>query len=291
MNTDQSDTTTREELTFEQLSYADRFGGCPDGLADAVRREYSDRSARYDAFARKRSQTAVSPRTVRWAMAWTVTTIKTDTSRIDARTEMMTGDFGDLKSFVENSTDGQVKWEKVHTWFNSDVPERVAGLIRSGRIHDAHALLAGRDPETMGPAENLRYLRTCKASLVLYLLGIDRMCIDTRIYRTIKPLLKEITHYARKNHPDTEGYRKEAPDQNAKRVPVVSHSGDRETDFSKTFLEDKLKWNPREYVALTDHIVGLIADKSDVPREVVPQVLFNLSGETTFHEDLYEILG
>lgn len=258
-----------------------------DSVTDALNREYKAHKAEYERFQEMRENAVVSPSNVRYAMAWTVVTIKTDTKRVDGRTSMLlSGDFSNDKKFVENSTDGKLKWEKVHGWLNSQIPEKVAQYLQNSEVEKAHALLAGRDPETGNPVTKT-YLRTCKASLVLYLLGFERMCMDSRNFRTFKPVLREIMYDIQVKHPESEGsnpYRSNQPSMDAGEVSTISHSSDPEVE-GKTFWEDKLKWNPKEYHYLSDRMLDIVAENCKVPKWLIPIVAFNSrTDRTTIHE-------
>lgn len=281
------------------LSYVKESGKIPESLIRRLKAEYRENKSQYDKFDQNRQSVEVTPQSIRRAMAWVVVTIKTDTERVDARSDLLlSGNFRNDKSFVTQSTDGKIKWEKVHKWLTSDIPDRVADYLNRDRVNDAHALLAGRDPETgkqvtIEGQEATLYLRTCKASLVLYLTGFDRMCIDSRIFRAIEPALSALME-GKKSHADTaleNPYRDSSPRMDAKAVPVVSHSGDLMHESGKTFLEDKLAMNPPEYDALTGFIRERLADETGIPESVIPQVAFNLQDETTTHGPLMERLA
>jgi hypothetical protein len=260
-------------------------------VAETLNDEYRANQAVYDRFSENRENAVVTPANVRRASLWVIGSIKTDTNLVDSGASgLLSGDFSKDKAFLEGTTDGELKWDRYGEWFSSQIPDRVAELLESGRVDDAHALLAGRDPDT-GEWVGDYYLRANKASLVLYLLGFDKVCMDTRIYRATKPVMWATLDNDAVRHPETEldnPYRNRSPGMDAKHVLVISHSGDDDWDGEKSYWEDKLKWNVPQYDALTGHLIDLLAERSDVPRELIPQVAFNTEGNTTGHETLME---
>lgn len=260
-------------------------------VAEKLTAEYRAHKARYDRFQALRESAENTGATVRRAALWTVGSIKTDTQLVDdGASEILAGDFGDDRAFLLSTEHGSVKWDRYGEWFSSDVPDRVAELLDEGRVDDAHALLSGRDPET-GERVGEYYLRACKASLVLYLLGYDRVCLDTRIYRAVKPAIRALFEDDVVTHPETETenpYRASTPRMDAGYTPIYSHSGDEKFTGEKSYWEDKLKWNVIQYDAMTTHLRDRLAEKADVPADLLPQVAFNTQGETTIHADLME---
>jgi hypothetical protein len=262
-------------------------------VADSIEREYKAHADAYDRFEQKRSNVEQSGRNVRLTAFWTVCSIKTNTSYVDGQTDdMVAGNFAVDKQIAVSTTDGAIKWDHIGTWFSSDMPDKVARSLSNGNVEGAIARLAGRNPVT-GESLDKTYLRTCKGSLVPYLMGHNRLCIDTRIYNAIKPVLEAITYDMDMRMGDTEmvhAYRNARPNAGTQQVPVVSHSGDPEYEGSKSFLEDKLKWNPVEFHTLGWGIVEILSERSNAPEGVIPQILFNLQGERTFHGDLMDRL-
>lgn len=215
-------------------------------VADDMQNEYEKNKAEYERFQALRDDVDVTGRNIRLLALWTIASIKTDTRLVDSQAEnYMTGDFSIDKEQLELTTDGEVKWSCYGEWFSSNKPDRVAELLQNDRVMDAHALLAGRDPDT-GKQIGEYYLRTCKASLVLYFLGYDRICVDSRIYDTLAPAIGDVFEDIPVNHPETEHnnpYRNSSPRQTAKKLRIITHSSD-DRDNDRSYWEDKLKWNP-----------------------------------------------
>jgi hypothetical protein len=270
-----------------------------DKVVTEIEDEYNRESNSADLFNSRRKSVEPTGRNVRLSALWVIGSIKTDTELVDNSDEIFSGNFSFDKGFLEGTQDGEIKWDRYGEWFPTDIPDRVASHLQDGEINHAHALLSGRDPQT-GQNVGDYYLRTNKASLVLYLMGYDRMCVDTRIYKAIKPVMQATIENQVVSHPVTADpviaeskgltpnpYREDI--NKAKKTPVMTHTGD--GDVKPTFWEHKLKWNPIEYDALTKHMWGAIAERADVPTGLIPQLLFNLEGETTYHETLMNKLA
>lgn len=268
-----------------------------NSVASELRAEFRANEAQYRRFAEKRENVTLSTLSVRFCIPVVQGSIKSKTDRWEKAISALNA--GDFKEYFNRCYDSDKKLRAFRRLSDSDIPERVVEALENGRENDAHALLCGRDPKT---GENITetYLRANKASFVLYLLGADRkMCLDTRVYNTVKPALRALLKrqyadgIATKTHPDTEldnPYRSATPRMDARSVPVLSHSGDPEWDGEKSFLEDKLKWNIGEYDALTGELMSELAQRAGIPWELVPQVAFNANAETTTHEELMDVL-
>lgn len=267
---------TARTVTYEELSYTidDPSADYLD-IVQEMEEEYHEHQERYDEFARTLDSVKVNPTNGRKIALWFVTSIKTSTSWLDGQTsKMVAGNFKTDKEVVEKSRDGRKKWELAHKWWNSDVVPDAIKWMELGMHDDAVAILAGLDPAS-GKRVRRNYLRVVKGSAVPEFLGFDRWCLDTRRYRAVKPLLKRMLVGAG-NHPDTEGFRSTGKRQSADLVDRTSQE----------WFEDKLARNPAEYHAITAKVREVLAEETEVPAEVVPQVLFNTQGPTTFHDDL-----
>lgn len=265
-------------------------------IGSQLEAQYRAHKAQYDDFQGSRSDLQdrqLTGREVRLASVFAVASIKTQTAQIDADAGApVSGDFAGLRDFLRGTRDGRTKWSRVSAWYGSDMPDRVAELLNRGYpadVNDAHALLAGRDPDT-GESAGETYMRTCKGAFALYLLGYDRMCVDTRVFRALRPAFGAVLRNKDMTHPETEldnPYRASTPRMDAKPVPVLSHSG---AGDGRSFWEDKLKFNPREYHAVTRHVWLKLAEHADVPVGLIPQLAFNTEGDTTTHETLMDLL-
>jgi len=283
-------------IDLSKIPYVKDQSAYSDSLVDSLNAEYRAHQGKYDRFNELRKNAVVSPENVRLATLFTVASIKTRTSYVDEASDRsgINGNFSIDKDVLETSHDGELKWDIYHDWFTSQTPNRIAELLEEGKVEKAHALLSGRDPNT---GENVGdfYLRACKASLVLYLLGFKRVCMDTRIYNSLKPQIREMMDYGKKvQHPHTSyisnPYREKGP-YSANKVPILSHSGDPDYDGNQSFWEDRMKWNVKEYTALTNQMVFMnLGFQTEAPASVLPQVLFNLNNKTTHHFDLMERL-
>jgi hypothetical protein len=285
-------TTKTKHIDPTSIEYVNTVGFIPSTFTRRVGEHLETFADEYEKFEENRQKAEASATNVRWAVAYAVTSIKTGTGRVDSNVASVAGDFAGLRDMVQDSSDGHTKWSHVHDMFTGARAERVARDLQNGAVMDAHARLCGIDPET-GDKSETTYLRPTKASLVLYLLGFDRMCLDTRIWRTIKqPVIQALIDPQKRTHPDTSAtnpYRQQAADVSGPARSLWEHSAD--TD-DRTYWEDTLHINPIEYTAVTWYLVEQIHEEVETehPVGVIPHALFNLSGPTTFHTELWDVL-
>jgi len=284
--------TQTKHIEPESIEYVNKVGLIPSYFAERVSEHLSSFADEYEQFEENRQRAEASATNVRWAVTYAVTSIKTGTGRVDSNVAGIAGDFAGMRDMVQDSSDGTTKWDHVHDMFTGERAERVAEDLQNGAVMDAHARLCGINPET-GDKNDTTYLRPTKASLVLYLLGYDRMCLDTRIWRTIKkPVVQKLIDPQERTFPATSAqnpYRQQAADVSGPARSLWDHSAD--TD-DRTYWEDTLHINPVEYTAVTWYLVERIHNEveTELPAGVIPHALFNLSGPTTFHAELWEVL-
>lgn len=260
----------------------------PRRVIDDVRAFNQQYDSELESFVVDFENAPVNGRNVRLIGAFRIATVQTPTSEIDPHVgNILSGDFGDLKRFIEATNDGPTKWSKLGSWFNTDLPEKVARHFNRLEPTKARALIAGRD-ESGHVRET--YARTCKASLDAYLLqpSLGALCMDSRAYR----YLSETGTLA--NAVDSEP--RLAPDQDlADENPFRDQAVDisRSKSVSPTepdWWQTKLKWNPQEYHAGTSAIVDAIASETGVEKARIPHILFNLGRPddepVTFHKEL-----
>lgn len=294
-----------------------------NGLAGAITSEYRRNSEELDRFEELRGSVEPTAVNVRFLIPVVSGSIKSDTETWEEALSALKS--GDVEAYYEACYDSDKKLKAFLKVAQSDIPERVAGMLQQvddwtdddgshtkfsrRMVNHAHAMLANRDWET-GEAilsreyDDIRgtYLRANKASLVLYLMGYNRMCMDTRNWSTLKKVARAVgtpvyTEGIRGiSRPATEGdnpYRSDSVNMGQSEVDYLSHSGDPETD-GRSFWEDKLKWNIPEYTALTGLLWDELADRTadDVPYGVIPQITFNLSEDyRTTHETVLRFLA
>jgi hypothetical protein len=284
--------TQTKHIDPTSIEYVNDVGFIPGSFSDRVGEHLDMFRDEYEQFEKNRQRAEASATNVRWATAYAVASIKTGTGRVDTNVTGIAGDFAGLRDMVEDSSDGNVKWSHFHDFFTSDRPEQVAEDLQCGAVMDAHARLCGIDPET-GDKSDTTYLRPTKASLVLYLLGYDRMCLDTRIWRSIKqPVVQKLITPQSRTHPATSAqnpFRQQAADVSGPARSLWDHSADVD---HRTYWEDTLHINPVEYSAVTWYLVERIHNEveTELPAGVIPHALFNLSGPNTFHTELWDVL-
>lgn len=240
-----------------------------------------------DSFMAKRSDRRVTPRNVLLFGGFTQMTIDTTTKVAESESEsLLTGNLADSKSGFAGTKDGEKKWEKYQELFGDDdgIRSQVARDFKAGRWEEGIIRLCGRDPDT-GENKRETYFRPVKASLVAYLAGDDNaLCMDRRVFRALKPLLRNMLTERHRAHPEIEDsrMRESTQRQDAIRKDLLKHktADDMDTDY----WCDGMSQNLGEYRAITSHLIKRIADETGVERGAVPIVLFNMTGDMTTHE-------
>lgn len=223
---------------------------------------------------------------VRLIHLWAVGSIQTKSAVLDALTaDIDRFTYDRLKTFLENTTDGEKKWEKVQDVWNSDIPEQVADLLQDEKWVDAQAVLSGLSEDE---GRDFHYVRPTKANLITGAFGDpDALCLDSRRLRVLRPLLKdmlpEVTYKPDQDHPtDPLGtYRHEQANRTNDSVPA----------WSDDFLQDKLDRSPEELRLITTEILDALESNTRANRDEISHILFCLGGETTFHESLQELVN
>lgn len=264
----------------------------PDEIISVVEGLYRRNRDEVDALLDDQEQYLVSGTNVRIAGVVWMTSIHTQTAKIDDNlAEVSLNDMGDLKEFVRDSADGDEKWEKAWKFWKSDIPEKVAHLWSGNPdrkdVIRGLAILAGltegedtdREATYMGPA---------KASMVAEWLGVPHtFCIDSRRHAVLEPMLKE--------HLGTEPVRGAT---HGTRSPFRSRSTAVDVEpvapWKKKHLHRRLRRTPDEYVAVAEHLLMALGMQCSVPTKAIPHLLFmagtDPGAEHTFHEELRELL-
>lgn len=224
--------------------------------------------------------TVVTPTNVRKAYVFSTCSIKTVTAILDEQTSNISmNDIGTIKKAVENTTDGQKKWEKVHDFWFSGIPEDAVEAYKAGGWVDFQAELIGLT-EDDGGREHRMYVRPTKANLISELLGDpDAMCLDsarrsvlTRQFQRLfkKKQVKELFVGGR--------FRSKWPPAGSKKLKP----------WSQEFLEERLKTNPEAYRVITTAVKDVLEDMTDADRYEISHALFlaGIDGEETSHEPL-----
>lgn len=258
--------------------------GRSDEAIEAFRSEYFGNLEKYGRLSDTRStvrekfeqvSTETADRMVEMAVIAAVSSIRTETDRW----EYMMGEYlkGGItqEEFLQNCRDGQVKAEKVeHVFNNTEIIREARQCFRLGLVTEGIEELIGR------PSKNTdeTYMRATKAHFVAWLLGYDRVCMDHRIHRAMEPVIRQVMTDVPSRRPDE----KHAKVTMAKKRPT-----------NVEYWHDVLKWSPREYHVLTRGLVDYVAEWTEIPRDRITQVAFNVGGdgETTTHETLMNVLG
>lgn len=272
-------------VEFEELSYTNAQYEVPNVLIRSINKFWRAHRHELRSLADTLSGADQSARNVRLAYLWSVGSIRTETSHIDAQTESLgLNDFSSLKDYLESTRDGDKKWAKVHDAWTTELPERAAYHLLQGDVVAAQATLSGLHTDV---GRDWHYMRPTKANMVTRLLGdTDSLCIDSRRHRVLRPLLKEmLTGHPRgpdHDHPNDKlgTYRQQGLDGRAEHKPA----------WSEEFLQDSMERSPGELRVITTEVLDALDDATLADRDCIGHILFCLAGPTTFHESLQEML-
>lgn len=257
------------ESAYDQFE-AEYFGDLAQYKSLAERRER----------ARERFETGdrdMARRMMEMAIVASVTSVRTVTERWDELTrEYLRGD-RTAEQFAEATRDGDVKAEKLRNVLGGDIPDMATDRARRGDVDGARMALIGRET---GDTDDT-YLRATKANFAMWLLGYDVVCMDHRIHRATEPVMGEVLDIYKPAKIPAPGDRSRQAGRTKYEVTDVE------------FWHDELKWSPEAYDRLAGRVVDVIAENTDVPRDRVTQVAFNVGGDDsrTTHADLLRILA
>ena len=270
-------------VQFEEISYTNTSYTVPSYLIKSINDFKAQNDEKLDEFTQFVDEVDITPTNVRIAYIWSVCSIQTDTPTLDELTSNFgIKHYGDLKDFLEDSTDSDKKWEKVLEFWNSDLPERVADLLKDGEVVEAQAVMCGLK-ETHDD-RNRHYIRPTKANMITWLLGdTDSLCFDSRRHRCLKPLLSNmLPDNTVLTHVDTNGPYKSQTTNMAVVDSIPAHS--------LQFLQDRLFANPYELRSITTEVLDTLEAKTTANRREIVHITFCLAGETTFHESLQDLM-
>lgn len=276
----QDDCECDQSVTFEALSYTNDQYEVPDSLVRQLLWVKRNHREELDAWSEICGATPTGSNQ-RKAHFWTVTSVQTRTALLDVLTEVNLNDFKNLKSAVENSTDGQIKWGKVHDfWSDPETPEELADLARQDNWVEYVATLSGHETGYNARSAE-RYIRTVKANVMAEIFGDDdALCLDSARRDILEPLFEEMfPGRVNSTHMGTNArYRGQG-------VPATS---DPVWPGSGRFLEDWLAYNPEEYRAITTEVLDALTDATGMTRREVSHALFILGNQdgATAHESL-----
>lgn len=272
-----------QTVTFEELSYTNADFEVPEVLE---RQLLSTDTRAPESLRAWQFITGCKPTgtNVRKAVFWVMSSIQTRTAVLDEITQIDFNNFQNLKEAVESSTDGEVKWEKLHAFWNADTADNVADSARADDWIDAVADLSGLTKADESRHEG--YLRVVKANLVAEILGDpDALCLDSARRSALEPLFDRMFDGV-VTAPDTPVG--DAP-YRSKSTPVTAETV---LPRDKKFLEDRLTKNPAEYRAIAKKILDSLQEATGMDRRRISHALFvmgNADGATE-HESLAEML-
>lgn len=283
--------STAENCTcelYDTLSWTIGQFDVPDQFVRDATAQFRKRSVMVKSVADAFADSAITARNVRVAYIWSVGSIQTVTSHIDRITqEIDAGNFKTLKNFLENTSDGQKKWELAHDFWTSEVPEIVAKHARNGDWLEAQAELTGltkANTDRRGRKDDNKrsYMRVTKANMVTRILGDPHaLCIDSRRYDVLQTVLQGMLDDAPMGHSNRGPYRVRGTDVGEAQYPAWDHR----------WLSRVLTRNPEEYRAVTKRLLDRLEDELPCRRRDIGHVLFLMGGDATAHESLQELLN
>lgn len=275
------------DVQFSDLSYTNEQFEVPVSVIRGINRAKTEHRDDLADWVSMTQNAVVSPRNVRLAYLWATVSIQTDSGTLDEVTdELRLNDFGTLKASLEESADGDKKWEKVHDFWTSDKPKQVADHIRSEDWIEAQAVLSGLSEDS---GRTFHYCRPVKANMVTALFGDPHaLCLDSRRHRVLEDTLKDALPATVRGpdhtHPtDALGtYRQQGLQGTAEPKPAASEE----------FLQESkaLARSPEELRVITSHLRHRVAEETRATPEEVHHLLFILGGPTTFHRPLQEMM-
>lgn len=252
-----------------------------EAISAELEAEWRENKEFYETFAELRNEANTAYEAVLAIQPLASGSIQTESDRWESAVSAL--EAGDFEGYFEECYDSEKKVDAMKRFMASDLPNRVAEELRSGNPDRAQAYLMGRSPDT-GDHLMETYLRVTKSAFALYLLGFDKITADTRVFEVMRPILECMLEKTDQMHPDTapdNDLRATAPRMDAKPVPVIS----------KSWFHDKLKWNIMEYDAVVGEVFKILAEETDIPPEILPQVAFNVGGDGRFdHKEVFETL-
>lgn len=270
------------KMTNDNISHVEveKMNNTPD-LLDTTRtvvdEHTGDHTALWADMCDNSAQTATN---VRKAYLFAVCSVQTVTDLLDRKTgEIALNDLSTVKEAVLATTDGRKKWEKVHEFWTSDIPENAIDALETDGWVGFQAELIGLTTDH-GGREHAMYIRPTKANLIAEILGdYGAMCLDSARRSVLEPQIKELFDKPLLKELYVGGsHRSKWPPADSKRLMVSSQE----------FLEERLKTNPEAYRVITRTLLDLIEYETGVDRHEISHALFlaGIDSEPTSHEPL-----
>jgi len=194
-----------------------------------------------------------------------------------------------LEGYLEACEDSGAKLRCIARVEETDLLDKVNVALRQHHVLRAVELLSGKN-------HGIRtYLRGVKAWMVPTLM-FNVGCMDTNVHTASKPLLMWNFDHTPIYHPDmSEGAKGQA------RAKAEKWWKGEIPPYERDFLNSRLsEYNDQYRLRETWKVVeAVVNDAGSVPRDVIPQVLFNVGGrknngddwQRTIHAPIYEALG
>lgn len=264
-----------------------------EGIADDIIMTCNENRESLEWFANARENAEPSATNIRRASLFAIGSIRTYTEYVDANVSGILKNYGTIKDFLESTRDGGKKWELCQNLYNSEIPEKVSQKLKDGEIQEAHAILANRNPNTGERYSEKWYLRTVKASFVLYLLGYETMCLDKNVFQALpmRTFVKPERRAKPSSHAKNHKVLRQCGKVGAQKYHLHQHKS--VDDMNHDFWCDGMQYNPVEYNTVMNHIVeklDMATILNDIPQGTIPQILFNIGRNRGFtvHRELME---
>lgn len=192
-----------------------------------------------------------------------------------------------LREFLNSCEDTGGKLDAIARVEETDLLERVDGALRGHHVLKAVRLLSGAEHDIR------TYLRGAKAWMVPTLMfGVG--CMDTNVHTAAEPILmwnleNEAIHHPSMNENQKGQARAKAKKWPKGKIPPYHHD----------WINERVsRYNSQSELAALWEVVETVF-KGSVPRDILPQVMFNVGGReqsdgrwnTTIHQPIYEALG
>lgn len=216
-----------------------------------------------------------------------VASIQTPTQLWESVTEKWLDGQLTTAEYLGRTENGRQKAKCVEKTLSTDLVERAQSELRRNHLTSAVHYLTGGDTDTS------TYLRGTKAWMVVrWFYHVP--CIDTNVHRAIEPVLRESLDTSPRYH--------RSMDQN--QIGKAQRHGDGDgkvVPTSKRWIQERVgRYGEHDEMRTLWEVVDTaVRHETDIPREVVAQVAFNVGGrmnngdgwERTTHIPIYEALG
>lgn len=215
-----------------------------------------------------------------------VASIQTPTRKWENETQKWLNGEISLKTYLSRTEDGESKYNCVKAAMETDLLERAQSELRRNHLVRAVEFLSGQHHDVN------TYLRGVKAWMVVrWFFHVP--CIDTNVHTAIKDILVENLDVRPIHHPSMS--------ENAKGQARAKGEGSGKiSPVTKKFLQERVgRYGEHDEIRTLWEIVDTaVRMETDIPKEIVAQVAFNVGGQQnntnwarTTHVPVYEALG